>query len=162
MSKGIETLLQAWNMSKLKHQAQLIIAGKWTDPPAEIRRMAENEPSCTVIDKYISDEEYVSLIEHSKFVILPYLDYIHSAVLFSCGYHGGAVINSDIELFKETMPDYPLTFETGNNIALAELLDRTIEMNREEVEKYKKLTCQAIELQQDGLTEQLQAVYTEN
>ncbi len=158
-SKGIETLLKAWKISNSKESSNLVIAGKWTDPSNAIRKMADDDPTCIVFDNYITDEEYVALIELAKFTVLPYLNYIHSAVLYSCGYHGSAVINSDINLFTETMPGYPLVFPRGNEKELAKLLDKTANMNTDEVSKYRNLTKQAVQNQQDDLVDQLKLVY---
>ncbi len=158
-SKGIETLLKAWQISDAKKNSNLVIAGKWTDPSYETRQMADSDSTCIVIDSYISDEEYVSLIEMSKFVVLPYLNYIHSAVLYSCGYHGGAVINSDIKLFEESMPAYPLVFSSGNKHELAMLLNKTLRMDDAEVDYYRKLTKDAIQKEQHELVDKIKLVY---
>ncbi|MBN4072375.1 hypothetical protein JYU03_00480, partial [bacterium AH-315-F03] len=159
MQKGTEVLINAWHNSDLSQYATLVIAGKWTDPPQSLRDKTKQIRSCIVLDKYLTDEEFVLLIEKSQFVVLPYLNYTHSSILVSCGHHNGAVILSNIELFKEMMPDYPLYFSTENETELISVLKKTAAMSYDEVDKYRILTREAIQREREELVVQLRDTY---
>lgn len=161
MQKGIEFLLNAWQESDITNQANLVIAGKWTDPPYDVRYKAEQDDSCIIIDRYLSDEEFVILIKQAHFTILPYFDYTHSSVLMSCGNHDGAVILSDIELFKEIMPDYPFYFSTDRYDELIDILNKTVNMNEEQVNRYRIMTKNNIRQERNELIVKLRDTYME-
>ena len=129
-SKGIEMLLEAWSRFESSDECSLVIAGKWAgieDMKVEACRLK----NCIIIDRYLSDEEYVVLIKNARFILLPYLDYAHSAILFSCLRLDGKVIISDIDLFKEILPSYPLTFKKGDTSDLIFMLNKALTMSSE-------------------------------
>ncbi|MEQ9483401.1 glycosyltransferase [Coleofasciculus sp. F4-SAH-05] len=160
-SKGIEVLLDAWNKSKASTQSQLVIAGKWPANVKPQKSKIREINNCQVIDKYLSSEEFVILIQKAKFVVLPYLDYCHSALLMACARHGGAVIVSDIDLFQEIIPDYPLIFTKGNSQDLAKLLEKTMTLTNEEVDKYRRLLQCSVESLDKELIEGVYKSYQE-
>jgi glycosyltransferase involved in cell wall biosynthesis len=143
-SKGPETLIKAWKMSDCRKDMKLLFAGKWVEDgsPALIKDEIEN---CVVLNRYLSNEEFVHFIKRSKCVILPYYACSHSSVIISCAQHNGAVIISDIELFKEYLPDYDLTFSNGDSKDLAVILDRAAGMSQEEVKKRSDILSKAVE-----------------
>jgi len=158
-SKGIETLIEAWPQFNLGKRDRLVIAGKWTDPDEKYRKMADDDETIAVIDRYLDDEEFVHLIEGAKFVVLPYLEYAHSAIIVSCGHHGGAVIVSDIELFKQYLPNYSCTFRRGDSHALARILESASDLTEEEIANCRQELKQAILSQSKHLVEDLREAY---
>ncbi|MFQ5606791.1 MAG: glycosyltransferase [Candidatus Zixiibacteriota bacterium] len=159
-SKGIETLLRAWRELRPDDDQRLVIAGTWTDPHEDTRNLAANDSSCVVIDRYLSDEEFVELIRGARFVVLPYLDYAHSSVLIACGNHGGAVIVSDIGLFAEALPDYDLTFPAGDASALARAIESTRRFSATEINERRERLRVAIERENEELVGRLKAAFT--
>lgn len=158
-SKGIETLLDAWSEANDDNKHKLVIAGSWTDPGEERLQLCQNDSSCTVINRYLSDEEFVYLIQNARFVVLPYLDYAHSSVVISCAHHQGAVIVSDVELFRHTLGDYDLTFTSGDKDSLAQTLRRSMDMDEQTVQLYRTKVRETVTRETEQLPEQLREAY---
>ncbi|MEW6411343.1 MAG: glycosyltransferase [Candidatus Zixiibacteriota bacterium] len=158
-SKGIATLVEAWAQSKARNTSSLVVAGKWTDPSPQLRRALVSDPTCLVIDRYISDEEFVVLLEAARFAVLPYLDYSHSAILMSCGHCGTPVIVSDINLFAEVLPNYDLTFAAGDSKDLTSVLDRAATMKPHQVDVYRKVLTEAVKQENEDLVAGVWEVY---
>lgn len=158
-SKGIDTLLDAWKISACKQRSRLLIAGKWANVPEAIKDRAKKLENCVVLDRYLTDEEFVHFIMKSKFVILPYLDYAHSSVLISCAKHNGTMIISDIDLFKDFLRNYDLTFPRGNSESLAALLDRTVEISSDEIRVRKELLKNSVKQHDRRLVEEIANAY---
>lgn len=158
-SKGIETLIQAWPEFNKEKGEKLVIAGKWTDPEKQFRKLADEDVTIAVIDRYLNDEEFVQLINDAKFVLLPYLDYAHSAIIVSSANHGGAVIVSDIELFKQYLPNYSLTFRRGDITSLVSVLKRTANLSNAEIDARRNELKQAVSAQNENLVEDLREAY---
>ena len=138
-SKGIEMLLKAWSRFELRDKYSLIIAGKWAGLD-EIKAEACHLPNCIIIDRYLSDEEFVVLIKNAKFIVLPYLDYAHSSVLISFLRLDGNVILSDIDLFKEMLPTYPLVFGKGDISQLLFTLNKASTLSNNDLLKIRYST----------------------
>jgi len=158
-SKGIETLIQAWPRFNKAKKERLVIAGKWTDPDEKFRRQADDDETIAVLDRYVDDEEFVQLIKDAKIVILPYLDYAHSAVISACGNHGGAVIISDIQLFNLILPNYRFSFKHGSMEDLALVLNLTSVLSDEEIDNCRQELKRAVAAQSANLIEGLREVY---
>jgi glycosyltransferase involved in cell wall biosynthesis len=160
-SKGIETLAEAWEMSKIKSTGKLVVAGKWSARAAHLKDTIKALPNCVFIDRYLNDEEFIYLIKNSKFVILPYQDYAHSAVLFACAHNTAAVICSDVELFTDILPGYALTFRRGDGKKLAALIDRAADFEEKEINHYRKILAKAIEKSDRDLEKEVEKAYGE-
>ncbi|MGH8016671.1 MAG: glycosyltransferase, partial [Candidatus Zixiibacteriota bacterium] len=158
-SKGIEMLIQAWSLFNKGKNERLVIAGKWTDPDKKFRKLAEDDETITVMDRYLDDEEFVQLITDAKFVVLPYLEYAHSSVIISCGNHGGAVIISDIQLFQQIMPNYRYTFKQGSVSGLVDALNKTSDLTQAQIDGCHQELKLAVQLQHDHLVEDLREAY---
>jgi len=158
-SKGIETLVNAWQSFNKDKNEKLIIAGRWTDPSRTIRKLAESDGSTTIIDRYLNDEEFVQFIKDAKFVILPYHDYAHSAILISCGNHDGAVIISDIELFTQFLPNYKLTFKNSKAEELVKVLKETTTMTSEEICNCRNILTRSTVKNNEDLVSELKNAY---
>ena len=132
--KGIGLLIEAWKKARCRHDVTLVLAGKWdASASPEVRQAAADLPNTRILDRYLTDGEFTQFVARARFVLLPYLDYGHSAVLVSAARHGSAVICSDIDLFRESMGDYDLMHRSGDADSLAEALDRAAAMRDDEV-----------------------------
>ncbi len=160
-SKGIDTLLEAWALAKAGSRYRLIIAGKWTAQANHLKKKAEELPNCLLIDRYLNDEEFVFLIRNSRFVILPYKDYSHSAVLYASAWNGGAVIISDIDLFVDILPGYELIFSQGDSEKLAGLIDRTANFTDQNLEHYKKILLASVQRESLFLEKEIKKAFLE-
>ncbi len=160
-SKGIATLLEAWEISQARFTSKLVIAGKWNAPVSHLKKKAAEIPNCLVLDYYLGDEEYVYLIRGSKFTVLPYNEYSHSAIFFSCAWNKTAVILSDAQLFDELLPGYDLTFPAGRSEKLAGLLDKAAALPEAQVEHHRQIIYDAAKRINNDLQKQLKLVYGE-
>lgn len=97
--KGIDYLLKAYN--KLKTDVKLVLAGSgklWFD--TEIIELNKN---VIFLNKYIDTRELVSLIKNSLFVVAPYTDATHSAVVVTSYVFRKPVIAYDVGGLKEVI-----------------------------------------------------------
>lgn len=160
-SKGIETLAEAWKMSKTKSTGKLVVAGKWSSRAVHLKDTVKALPNCVFIDKYLNDEEFIYLIKNAKFIILPYKDYAHSAVLFACAHNRGAVICSDAELFSDILPGYTLTFLREESKELAALIDRAANFEKQEIDSYRDILAKAVGKSDRELEQAVEKAYAE-
>ena len=157
-SKGIETLLEAWSRFELRDKYSLIIAGKWAGID-EIKAEASHLPNCIIIDRYLNDEEFVVLIKNAKFIVLPYLDYAHSSILISCLRLDGNVILSDIDLFKEMLPSYSLTFRKGDISQLLCTLNKASALSSDDLLKIRYSTRELLNKYDQELIKGIQSSF---
>lgn len=157
--KGISTLIEAWKITEAKQKCALLIAGKWGDVPRGTREKLNQLDNCIVFEQYLTNEEFVYFIAKAKFVLLPYLNYAHSSVLISCAKHNGAVIISDIDLFKDYFSDYDMTFPKGNAGELAALLDKAVRMSHDEVRIRAELLKSSVDAHDQRLVKELIQAY---
>jgi len=157
-SKGIEMLLEAWSRFEFSDECSLVIAGKWAGID-EMKVEASHLKNCVLIDRYLSDEEYVVLIKNAKFIVLPYLDYAHSAILLSCLHLEGIVIISDISLFTEMLPSYPLTFGKGDIHQLLLILNKAARLSKDDLLKIRKSTQGFFDDYDQKLTDGIQSAF---
>jgi glycosyltransferase involved in cell wall biosynthesis len=97
--KGIDYLLKAYN--KLKTNVKLVIAGS-----GELFSGAEiigSNKSIVFINKYIETRKLVSLIKNSLFVVAPYTDATHSAVIVTSYVFYKPIIAFDVGGLKEVI-----------------------------------------------------------
>lgn len=158
-SKGIETLINSWSIFNNDGKERLVIAGKWTDPDEGLRIIADNDNTIAVIDRYVNDEEFVQLIQDAKLVVLPYQEYAHSAIIIACGNHGGAVVISDIDLFRQLLPDYSLTFKHGDFADLMKVLKLSTTLSQVDIDNLRQELKQAVVTQNETLVEDLREAY---
>lgn len=123
--KGIEVLIDAWEKIECTYSdIRLIIAG--TGPDFYDKKI-EKFKSIKRINKYLSDEDYFTLIEQCDYGILPYTGGTNSGILSSFTALSTPVITSDISLFKEArLTTYNLVFSSGSSDSLFKLLEGII------------------------------------
>ena len=158
-SKGIENLLDAFQLISRKKDLGLVIAGKWSGTPASLKERAVKLKHCILIDRYLTDDEFAAFIEGATVVVLPYLDYTHSAVLPSCADHKATVILSDIPMFREFLPNYSLFFEKGSVSSLANAIETAMDMDDSERMKCKEILYEFWVKQKALLVEGLLSAY---
>jgi glycosyltransferase involved in cell wall biosynthesis len=98
--KGVDTLLKAYSNIKTPSM-KLVIAGKgnfWFD----ISRYLDNE-NIIFINRYIKSGELVGLIRKSKFIITPYTDATHSAVIMSSFVFNKPVVSTELDGITEVI-----------------------------------------------------------
>jgi glycosyltransferase involved in cell wall biosynthesis len=157
--KGITTIIEAWKIADCKRRCKLFVAGKWGDVPEGTQEKIATLENCVVLSRYLTNEEFVCFIANARFVLLPYLDYSHSSVLISCAKHNGAVIISDIDLFKDYLRNYDLTFPKGDIKALAAVIEKAAEMPENEVKLRAKCLKEAVEQYDRKLPEEIIRAY---
>jgi glycosyltransferase involved in cell wall biosynthesis len=153
LSRGIVTLLEAWGKFRGNHRSKLVLAGKWNRRALSLKPKAAKLANCLIIDRYLSDAEFVTLIRNARFVVLPYEECYHSSVLFSCAWSHGAVITSDHPVLQEIMGDYDLEFPKNNSSALADMMERCLFFSPDRIEHYRLYLQQRIKGIQGGLDE---------
>lgn len=96
--KGLDILLQAHDsLSRKGLHTRLIIAGAgsfWFDPAP-----FEQKNDVTIINRFISTQELVSMIADTKYVVCPYTDGTQSGVIMSALALGKPVIATDVGNF---------------------------------------------------------------
>jgi glycosyltransferase involved in cell wall biosynthesis len=160
-SKGIASLLSAWDQGRAKEKSRLVIAGKWAGPAIRFQERARGLAGCLVIDRYLGDEEFISLIEESRFVVLPYLEYSHSAVLFACGWARAAVIISNAGLFSDILPAYELSFPAGQADELARVLERAAGMTGAQVSACRDILASRVRQAEASLAGEVAPAFCE-
>ena len=141
--KGLDVLINAWNKIKDDFDnAILVIAGKI---PKEYEHSLDSNKRIKVVNRYLSDREYIKYIAHSDYVVLPYIGGTNSGVLSNVTALGKPAITSDIEMFKESKLNLKrLMFSLRDQDALYKMMRQRIENYDEEYkgicEEVKKLT----------------------
>jgi hypothetical protein len=107
----------------------------------------------------IQSNEFVVLIKNAKFVVLPYLDYAHSAILISCLHLDVNVVLSDIDLFKEMLPSYPLTFGKGDISQLLCILNRALTLSDNDLLKMRHCNQELINKYDQELIEGIHSFF---
>jgi len=122
--KGIDILFSAFNkLSNKSSKFKLIIAGRgnfWFELPLN--------PDIIVLNHYIKTTELVGLIKNSLFIIVPYIDATHSAVIVTAYAFLKPVIASDVGGLSEVVKDGITGFlvPPKDPIALAEKIEHLI------------------------------------
>lgn len=123
--KGLETLVEAW--AKVRpppgERWGLVIAGRST--PGCNADEARRLPQTVVYDRYLTSEEFVTVLSAADVVVLPYRVpwYAHSSVRLMAALAQKPVIASRIPLFEELVgSDSGLLFEPGCSEDLARAL----------------------------------------
>jgi glycosyltransferase involved in cell wall biosynthesis len=103
--KGLDNLIEAFLMFRRKHPAmntRLCIAGSgklWFD------KAVLDHPDIFFINRYIETKELVSLIKNCRFVVLPYTDSTHSAVVMTAFAFYKPVVAFDVGGLSEVVED---------------------------------------------------------
>jgi glycosyltransferase involved in cell wall biosynthesis len=105
--KGIDVLLKAFpDVLNQFPNENLVIAGKSFDgyePDAEV--IQKNKENITVLNRYITNKELVTLVSQAKFIVCPYKDATQSGVLMTAYALDTPVIATDVGAFPEYIQD---------------------------------------------------------
>lgn len=126
--KGLNVLFDAVNL--LAHENKLgdvkvVVAGKGNDP---ILNQIKNDERFILLNHFLTNEEIVTLIENSRFVVCPYLSVSQSGITQTVFTFYKPVIASNIGSFPKVVFDGEngLLFEVGNPKDLAKKILRLI------------------------------------
>ncbi|HEY5463297.1 MAG TPA: glycosyltransferase family 4 protein [Hanamia sp.] len=119
-SKGIHFLIEAVKILQDQYPINLIIAGNGT-PYFEF----DNVKNYEFINRFISNEEIVSLIESCDMVVLPYTSASQSGVPMTVYNFNKPIIASDIAGFKEVIDNLNtgILVEDTNALSLASAIE---------------------------------------
>lgn len=119
--KGLELACEA--LARLGEEAHLVIAGTphkaYDMEPLE--RYAETLPGLTLIPRALNDQEFADTLSVADAVLLPYREITGSGALLAAWSEGCGVIASDLDFFREMVPDGSdagRLFQSGNSDAL--------------------------------------------
>ncbi len=135
--KGVDVLLEAWEEFHHHYPSALLrIAGNLPKMEnLDINRYKERDD----IDfrlKFLSDEEYCTLIKSTQYVILPYKHGTNSGVVSTVLALGTNVIASDIPMFEQNpLLSKRFLFQTENPLSLAKTMEFAINNTRTKEEK---------------------------
>jgi glycosyltransferase involved in cell wall biosynthesis len=126
--KGAGLLSEAWRLlcQAGPPEAQLLIVGQWDKACLGLKEKFAGLPNVTIQDRRVSDEEFIVLIRSAYYVMLPYGNYAHSGVLFTCANEAAPVILSDVELFADLIPGYGFRFKQGDAADLARVMRQAL------------------------------------
>lgn len=102
--KGLGYLLQAVIiLQKIMPEISLCIVG--AGDISLYSKLLKETNNCTLINKYVSSEHLVSVLQRSKIVVCPYTDATQSGVVMTAFALNKPVIASDIRSFSEVITD---------------------------------------------------------
>jgi glycosyltransferase involved in cell wall biosynthesis len=125
--KGIPNLVRAFReVARRRPEAQLVIAG--AGPLHSLEEEIASSPNMALIHRYISTSELASLIAGCRFVVAPYTDATHSAVVATAFAFRKPVVATRVGGLPEVVKDGEtgLLVEPQDEGALAKAMDRMI------------------------------------
>jgi glycosyltransferase involved in cell wall biosynthesis len=105
--KGLDLACAA--IGRLKGRVQLVIAGpRHVDfDAAPLRATIARLPTCALIERQLTDQEFADLTAASDAVLLPYRAITGSSALLAALGFGRGVVTSDLPYFREILADEP-------------------------------------------------------
>lgn len=131
--KGLDVLIDAWHkFYRPDKKAELVIAGNFaTKDNYDIQKLREY--SINVIPQFISDAEYIKIINEVDVVILPYKRGTNSGIPSSVISLDTLLLASDIPMFKENNLINPeFLFKTQNSLSLVKKMNWVLNMSEDE------------------------------
>ena len=103
--KGVGLVIDAWQNAEINNTSDkhLIIAGNGKFD--ELEKLSSSKNS-TVLNRFLSDDEFVALVQLSDYVLLPYLQISQSGVLFT-------VLNEKTKIIVSKRGGLPEPFQFG-------------------------------------------------
>ncbi len=144
--KGVDVLLEAWDIFHQDYpNALLRIAGNLPKMENLYIEKYKDRDDVDFMLKFLSDDEYCSLIESTLYVVLPYKHGTNSGVVSTVLALGANVIASDIPMFEQNpLLSKKSLFETENPSSLAKVMEyamnnaRTDEKNDLGLREYRQ------------------------
>lgn len=129
--KGIEVLLQAWEdftkNYEISKECFLVIAGSI---PKGFNYNFSDLDNFILVDRFLNDVEYKSLIKTSECVILPYTKGTNSGIPSTVLTLGTKIITSDIDMFKDNeVIDKKYMFNSGDSNDLVSIINKLASSN---------------------------------
>jgi glycosyltransferase involved in cell wall biosynthesis len=99
--KGYDLLIDAWKQLKLHEcsSPKLMFAGKLGEEKNSIEKKIKGISSIQIINRFLSDDEFIECVAKADFVVLPYIAGTNSGVLSAVMSLGKIVLCSDILSF---------------------------------------------------------------
>lgn len=162
--KGIEYLIEGFNLycnKKPESKLKLVIAGAgkfWFD----INKI-KNNPNIILINRFLDVYEHSELISNCKFVVAPYTDATHSAVVMTSYAFGKPVLASDVGGLKEVIKhrETGLLVEPCSSNAIAGGIEEMTE-NQFILDEYKKnieKMCMESDFSWNKISDKLLSIY---
>jgi glycosyltransferase involved in cell wall biosynthesis len=126
--KGLDILIDAFSMATAAGETSdkhLLIAGEafdGVDAHALLGASRIPEAQVTVLDRYLSDDELISVLDTLDALVLPYRQIDNSGVAALAGLRGVPAIVSDLTTLRDTFGPTTPTFPPGSVAALSKLL----------------------------------------
>lgn len=120
--KGVDILVEAFDKLKVAN-IKLIIAGNGTICEDTIQKISSNS-DIMVINRFLTDEEMVEIIENSDIVILPYLRASQSGVIPMSFALGRTVIATKVGALEEQVKEGTGILVLPNADSIAKAIDK--------------------------------------
>ena len=157
--KGLDILIKAFNLINYNSiDIKLVIAGRGKlDFEIEVNR------NIIFLNRYLKTDELIGLIKNSLFIIVPYVDSTHSAVVATAYAFSKPVIASDIGGLSEIVKDGTtgFLFPPGDSKALAYKIEYLIN-NRDLIKKLEENIqkfCSEGDYSWDNITNKMVKLY---
>ena len=163
--KGIETLVHAWRNARFpaKERCALVIAGKGT-PGIDMKRAVTDLANVTLIERYLTSEEFWALLKLAHVVVLPYaVDwYAHSSVALLAFLAEKPLVASRIPLFETLVqPDTGLLHEPRDVASLTRALEQAARLDADTLATMGRTARERLVSGWGELPEALAALYRE-
>lgn len=132
--KGVDILVDAFNMFDKNANVKLVIAGK-----GSVECAPKYSDKIIFIDRFIKDEEIASLYKNALFVVYPYISATQSGVLSIAMFFKTPIIASDVPYFKHVLQESNagLLFSKGSAKALYLKMQEMLALDSNEI-KYNE------------------------
>ena len=137
--KGVQLLVDAWERLGSGFKGNLTIAGFKPDNVVIDFNKLDNYSNFKLIDRSLSDAEYISLISDSDYVVFPYLKVGNSGVLSTVISMKKVPIVTKLKVFQESeYINKNLMCEVGNVESLCNTIKNVVSAHNHDYKKYKK------------------------
>lgn len=136
--KGLDLLIDAFEKQTNK-QLKLIIAGSGSIEES-LRKRILNNPKIELINRYIEDEEFQSIIDRIDFIVLPYKRASQSGVIPMAFAFGKTVIATKVGALDEQVPDGTGILVDPEVSAIVAAIDR-LYCNSDQITKLGAAAC---------------------
>ena len=131
--KGVELLINAYKKTNLSTKGiKLVIAGKGNISRSE----AELTDDIIFINRFIENDELANLIQHCKYVVLPYLSATQSGCVMSAFAFNKPVLATNVG-------DFPFTIQNGKNGMICNAND--LDSLRDAMDQMEMIDCLVLE-----------------
>lgn len=128
--KGVDLAIEAWlslNENE-KKKAQLVIAG---NGKMDVLNVIKNHKDITLINRFLSNDEFLSLVHLSDYILLPYIKISQSGVLLTALNEKKKVIVSNIGGLSEPFQfgDIGLVIKSVDHLSLLNTFKKAIQIS---------------------------------